>query len=454
MILNFPRIIIAAAGSTAGKTTITCGILRALKNRNIKACPFKIGPDYIDPMIHKIASGEKSRNLDLLLMGRNGIFNSLYNFGAKSDISIIEGVMGYYDGIGTTSDASAADIGNITQTPCVLVFNPNGMAVSCAAALKGFLEFRQNTVRAVILNNIKPSILNYYKNIIENELGLEVLGCLPFDEEISFKSRHLGLIADETESIDKKINKAAQLCSEYIDTDRLLEIAKTAGKPEFEKIYIKNILSRKVKIAAAYDNAFCFYYEDNLEILRKMGAELEFFSPIADKKLPDNISGIYIGGGYPELYLKELSENIFIKDAIRSSVKAGMPIIAECGGFMYLQESIEYKLKKYDMCKIIKGRCRMSDRLSNFGYFKLKANTDNMLFKKDCEVNAHEFHYSESDNNGSCFTAEKIGSGKKRNCIFADNNIFAGYPHVNFYGCLNAAHNFLKACERWGLSEN
>lgn len=449
MKLDTGRIIIGGTNSGCGKTTITCGILKALKNRNINVSAFKIGPDYIDPMFHKIITGKKSKNLDSFIMGENAVLNSLYNFGKKSDFSVIEGVMGYYDGLGgKTSLASTAYIGNITNTPAVLVFNPKGMALSSAAILKGFLEFEKNTVKGVILNNVKS--VNYYKDIIESQLELEVLGCIPFSEELSFESRHLGLAADKINDIEKKINEIGKICNDFIDLDRLLKIGESAEEKEFDEIEIKNILNHKIKIAVAYDKAFCFYYDDNFEILKKAGAEIVFFSPVKDKFLPDDISGIYIGGGYPELYLKELSENYLIKNLIFDLAKKGIPIFAECGGFMYLQESIsDFLNKKFEMCGVINGNCYMTDKLSNFGYFVLKSDRDNMLLNKGDEINVHEFHYSKSDNEGDCFTASKPMTSKKRKCIFAENNIFGGYPHFNFYGNLNILYNFLKACENW-----
>lgn len=440
--INFNRIMIAGTGSGCGKTTITCGILKALANKGLNVASFKTGPDYIDPMFHSHITKVKSRNLDMLLCGEN-IVKQLFAENSKDmDISVVEGVMGFYDGLGTkNTDYSSNDLSNKTSTPVILVVNCKGMALSVAAFIKGFMEFSANNIKGVILNGVNPGMFTFYKELIEEHNKLKVLGFLPNIPEASIESRHLGLItADEINDLKEKIDILAENTVKYIDLDSLMEMAASAPALTYEKISPE--LIGHTRIAIANDKAFCFYYEDSLNLLRQLGAELVQFSPLDDASLPKDIDGIILGGGYPELYKDELSKNSSMLESIRNAFNDKMPIYAECGGYMYLGSSIE----GVNMVEALQVNSTLTNRLQNFGYISLKANNDNLLCKKGESINAHEFHYSKSDNDGDDFTATKISSGKERQCIVAEDNIFAGYPHLHLWGNVEFAKNFINRC--------
>ncbi len=442
------RIIIGGTGSGCGKTTVVCGVLSALAKRGMKVLSYKVGPDYIDPMFHKKVTGVSSSNLDVFLTGENGVKNIIAKNSEKFDISVIEGVMGFYDGA-VGSFASSCHIGNLTNTPSILVVNPKGMGISLAALVGGFLNFEKNGIKAVILNNVSEKMISYYKKIIEENCAIKVLGGLPFCSENSVESRHLGLVtANEILNLKNKIENLAKLCEKYIDIDELINIAKGASDFEYEKIEIGKVCEN-VKIAVAKDDAFCFYYEENLEILEKMGAEIEFFSPLEDFELPCDCNGVYIGGGYPELYLRELSQNKKIISDIKKRVLNNMPVFAECGGFMYLHSSICNNEEEYPMVGIIEGKAELTKNLVDFGYVSLTAEKDNVMCKKGESINAHEFHYSKSSDKGDCFLAKKISNGNERTTIHTFGNVFCGYPHLHFYGNLDFAKRFLLKCKDW-----
>lgn len=444
MTVNPPRILIGGTGSGCGKTTVTCAIMQALVNRGLKIAAFKCGPDYIDPMFHSKIIGAKSRNLDAFLCGRENVKTLFCENSEDSDLSVIEGVMGFYDGIGGISDEnSTSDIANLTKTPAVLVLQCRGMSLSVAAMAEGFLKFKPNTIKAVILNGISKDMCPYYSEIIEKNLGIPVLGCLPNDPMASVESRHLGLVtADEIKNLKEKLNRLAQNAEECIDLDALLRLGQSADPLETDKKAIC-CMTKSVRIAVAKDSAFCFTYEDSLQLLQKMGAELVPFSPLKDEHLPENIHGLMLCGGYPELYAEALSQNKSMLAAISKAIQNGMPTLAECGGFMMLHEYIE----DFPMVGIISGKVKLTKRLSNFGYAMLTAEKDNLLCKKGDKIPAHEFHYSVSDNTGSSFKAEKPLRNKKWDCIHATESLFAGYPHIHFYGNMVFAESFIAKCE-------
>ena len=444
---SFNRIMIAGTGSGCGKTTITCGILRALINKGLKVASFKCGPDYIDPMFHSEVTGAKSRNLDMLMCGENTV-KQLYSENSKgADISIVEGVMGFYDGLGVKNTGySSNDLSNKTSTPVILVVNCKGMALSVAAFIKGFLEFSNNDIQGVILNGISTGMYNMYKELIEKHNDIKVLGFMPNLPETTIESRHLGLVtASEIDDLRIKIDILAENAAKYIDLDAILAIASTAPEIQYKQCTVEKI--GHTKIAIARDKAFCFYYEDSIDLLRKMGAEIIPFSPLNDIVLPDDIDGIILGGGYPELYLDKLSKNSSMLDSIREAIAKQVPVYAECGGFMYLGSSIDGQ----KMVNAINSNCILTDRLQNFGYIRLTADQDTLLCKKGESINAHEFHYSKSDYDGNSFTATKISTGKERTCIFASKNIFSGYPHLHLWGNIDFAKAFINKCIEYRL---
>lgn len=436
---------IAGTNSGCGKTTITCAVLRALINRGLKTAAFKCGPDYIDPMFHTEIIGAKSRNLDLFLCGEEATKYLLKKNSKDADISIIEGVMGYYDGLGVDNILySSCDLSNKTNTPVILVVNCAGMSYSVVALIKGFMDFYENNIVGVILNNISEGMYLRYKDSIEKHLNVKVLGFMPRQKDAIFESRHLGLVtAEEVTLLDEKIDILANMAQKYIDLDAIISLAKTAPSLVCEEVVIEK--QNSVKIAVARDKAFCFYYEDSLELLRQMGAILIPFSPLKDTALPEDIDGLILGGGYPELYLEKLSKNTSMLNNIKASVISGLPTYAECGGFMYLGKTITADDGKYKMVGAIDTNTIMTKKLQNFGYVFLEANEDNMFCNKGQGINAHEFHYSSSDNRGKTFKALK-SSGKSWEGVFGTNSIYAGYPHLHLWGNIDFAKRFISKC--------
>ena len=443
-----PRLLIAGTNSGCGKTTIVNSILRAIQKQNIALCGFKCGPDYIDPMFHKAALGIPSYNLDLFFLDEKECKNLLVKHTPSDGIGIIEGVMGFYDGVsGTTDIASSAHLARATDTPSVLVVNPKGQSLSMGAMLYGFKNFAPNTLKGVIFNEISEGMYPLYKKIAQ-EIGLKSYGYLPKIKQIEIPSRHLGLVtADELCSLQKQLDILADEAKKSIDIAGLIELAKTAPALENKSHKTKD---KSIRIAIAKDKAFCFYYQDNLDLLCEHGAELVPFSPTNDKYLPENISGLYIGGGYPELYAEQLSNNKSMLSSINSAINNKMPIIAECGGFMYLHSSITtLDGINYPMADIIKTTAQMTNKLQNFGYITMTSQKDCLIAKKGENINAHEFHYSKSENSGIDFYAQKP-NGKSWSCVYANDTIYAGYPHLYFRNNKNIVLRFFNSCAKFG----
>lgn len=440
---SIPRIMISGTSSGCGKTTVTCALLQLLKCDNLKVSSFKCGPDYIDPMFHSKIIGINSSNLDMYFCNDNTI---KYLFAKNStDISVIEGVMGFYDGRAlNTTEASSYELAKLLKTPVILTVNCRGMANSTLAVIKGFTElYPDNTIAGVILNNITKPTFEAIKIVIEKTFfgRIKVFGYLPkLPDDIIFESRHLGLItADEIANLQEKLMKLKQIAAETIDIAAIIETANNTDSIEYYDIKLPQY--EKIKIAVAYDTAFCFYYRDNFEMLMNMGAELIYFSPLNDKNLPDNINGIYIGGGYPELYAEKLSANKSMLVSIKTQLKNNIPCIAECGGFMYLNKSIDGR----EMVGFFNGECNNTGKLTRFGYVELTANVDNLLCVEGKSIRGHEFHYYDCTDNGDSYIAEK-SNGKTWTCIHSDEYIFAGFPHIHFYSNPNFAENFYKKC--------
>lgn len=442
---NIPRVLVAGTGSGCGKTTVTCALLKALVNRKLIVSAFKCGPDYIDPMFHSKVIGTKSSNLDSFFFDENTLKSLLIQNVFCSDISVIEGVMGFYDGLNIESTkASTYEISEITKTPVILVIDAKGAAMSILAVIEGFLNFEKNNqICGVILNRCTKMTYNMLAKKIEKHFSgkIKPLGFLPFDSDCAIKSRHLGLVtAEEIIDLKEKIDILAKTAEETINIDEIINIANNAVALDAEVQKIKKY-DENIRLAVAKDEAFCFYYQDSLSILKSMGAEIVEFSPIFDKTLPENIHGIYLGGGYPELYKEKLSKNMEMKSSIRQALENKVPCIAECGGFMYLTEFIE----DCPMVGFIKGRCFNNKKLTRFGYVTLEAKKDNMLSRAGDKIFAHEFHYYDAESNGDDYKAEKI-SGKSWDCVHATDYLYAGFPHFHFAANTKFAENFYKAC--------
>lgn len=450
----FPRVLICAPGSGSGKTVITCALLRILIRKGLLPASFKCGPDYIDPLFHKKVLGIPSRNLDYFLAGKGGVMRSLKRGIKDRNIGIIEGVMGFYDGMGASSiEGSSYDISRITGTPAILVINAKGMSRSAAALVKGFVEYmdyERNQIKGIILNNISPSIAADIIKLIEEEVHVPVIGYLPHVSEADIASRHLGLVLpDEIPELIEKIDLMADKLEENLNFEKLLEIAAEAETiPDVEESFAPSFKKKKnlanPQIAVAMDEAFCFYYEDNLDMLRDMGARITFFSPLHDKQLP-KAQGYIIGGGYPELYAKELSENSEMINSIRGAFLRRVPIFAECGGFMYLQENMNDKEGvTYPMVGVIPGESHMTDKLSRFGYVTVTAARNNDYLRPFESISGHEFHYYDTSDNGDACIISKGTRNRYWKGIHSTNNLFAGFPHLYYPSCQELVERFLE----------
>lgn len=440
-------IMIAAMYSGAGKTVTTCALLSALKQRGTRVQAFKCGPDYIDPMFHARVLNVPGRNLDLFLQGGEGVGKTLSR--ADADIAVIEGAMGYYDGLNNTTEASAWDLARLTGAPVVLVVSPKGGGLTLAAQVKGLMDFRaQSNIAALIFADTPERRAASLAPALERETGLPVLGFLPPMEEARFESRHLGLMtAGEITDLSVRLKKLGQAAERYIDLDRLLSLAGAwEAKPPKPPVRL-----RRCRIAVARDEAFCFLYADNLDALRDAGAELTFFSPLHDSELP-KADGIYLPGGYPELHAKTLSENASMRQSIAAAVKSGLPTVAECGGFLYLGQSLEdAEGSSHPMCGVLPGCGFKTGRLQRFGYQTLTAPADSLLFRAGERIHAHEFHYWDCTENGTDLRSEKP-DGRNWACGFVSKSLYAAFPHLHFGGAIPLAERFVKACEQWKAS--
>ena len=439
------RLMIAAMSSGSGKTVLTCGLLAALKARGIGVEGFKCGPDYIDPMFHRKVLGVPSRNLDLFLQGEQGLLATLGK--QTKDVALVEGAMGFYDGVNGTHQASAWQVAQRLGLPVILALRPGGSSLTLAAQVKGMLDFRPDSqIRGMVLTACKPSLYAHLRPILEEETGLPVLGYLPPMEEARLESRHLGLLtAGEITDLNGRFAKIAARLEKTVDLDLLLSLAAEAPKPQGTG---RKPSSCRCTIGVAWDEAFCFYYEDNFDTLRQSGAELCFFSPLGDAALPP-VDGLYLGGGYPELYARKLSENKTMRDAIREAVQKGMPTVAECGGFLYLQAQLQTQEgENWPMVGLLPGLGYPTGQLRRFGYLSLCPEEDSLLFRAGEHIPAHEFHYWDTTENGADLPARKL-SGRQWRCGLATPTFYGAFPHLHFGGAYPLADRFAAAAARY-----
>ena len=455
--IEAPRLLLAAPASGCGKTTVTCALLQVWKNRGLAPMAFKSGPDYLDPMFHTTALGVPSRNLDLFLMGEEAVRRSLAIHAAGHGLSLLEGAMGYYDGISLSSRASAWDLARTTQTPAVLVVDGRGAARSVAAVVKGFQVLEEeDRLRGVLLNRVSPMLYPRLKACIEGETGLTVYGFLPKLPDCTLESRHLGLVsAGEVVGLQEKLRKLAAQAEQTVDLDGLLSLARTAPALETPQPRPGAAGGERPVIAVARDDAFCFYYADALALLEELGAEFAFFSPLRDEALPEGTCGLYLGGGYPELHARTLAENHALLREIHEKVLDGLPTVAECGGFLYLQRTLTDGDGRYDwrMAGVVSGEARNTGTLGRFGYVTLTARKDGLLCRAGEALPAHEFHYWDSTTPGRDFRAQKPLSERGWDCAFHTPTLYAGFPHLHFCGCPEAAARFVAACGTYKREE-
>ena len=470
---------IAAPASSSGKTTLTCALLRLLQNHKKSPVAFKCGPDFIDPMFHERVLGIKSENLDSFFC-THGQVRSIFkrNFlESKADCAVIEGVMGLFDGLaGKSIHASSYEIAKITKTPVLLVLDCTGFSRSLVALVKGFLDYdkansdcKENLIKGVFLNKASKSQFALLKPQIEGECDVKVVGYLPKNTENVWQSRHLGLILpSEIAGLQDEIEATANLLSETLDFSAFEDLmngeregqfsdnkGNLCEKPSFQAasefastVPAQSGFSQSPVIAVARDEAFCFYYRENLRMLEEAGARIKYFSPLHDSCIPSDAAGLLLGGGYPELHALKLQENDAMRSSIKSAVKNGISVMAECGGFMYLQEKLISQEGSNEMCGVLEGECRYTGKLVRFGYAEFSSNPH---VSNECgkfTVRGHEFHYFDSTNNGTAFTAKKPLSERSWPCMIQTEKLLAGFPHLYYRSCPELVEHFVKSCNR------
>ena len=445
--MKISRIVIAGATSGVGKTSITCSIIYSLQKHGFSVQPFKVGPDYIDPGYLSSISKHETYNLDVWLMGKNQLLNSFIS-NSKSNVSVIEGVMGYYDGFGGDSNyASTHHVASLTKSPVLLVLDASKTSRSIAATALGFVKFHSNSrIVGIILNKIGSKKHEMLCRTALEKTKIPIIGIIPKNPLLDMPSRHLGLISTlESKTLKTQIEKTAKIISKFLDINEIIKIIKNStqltkkSKPLHKKI--------KTTIAVALDTSFNFYYQDNLEALRREGANLKFFSPVKDKKIP-KCDGLYIGGGFPEILGNSLEKNQIMKKLIKKLSEDNLPIYAECGGLMYLTKSISSQNKKYKMIGLFDAETKMTKKM-RLNYTKGKIIAKNSISEKLHNFQGHEFHYSQLDSVSSdskfAYTLE-IGEGiKKQQDGLIQDNTLASYGHL-YFDSSNYAQIFVKNC--------
>ena len=465
--MKINRFMIAAPKSGSGKTMITCALLQLLKDSGKNVSSYKCGPDYIDPMFHKKVLGVPSKNLDTFFTDEKTTVQLFLDKRSDGDFAVLEGVMGLYDGLGGIYEqGSSYHLAKVTQTPIILVVDAKGMGKSVLALIAGFLQYdTQHLIKGVLLNRMSKGYYDIIKPLIEKALSVKVVGYFPEQKDIRLESRHLGLVMpDELADIKEQLDELAGRLKKTIDLDMLLDIAAEAEEitknTNTEQMQIQN-QNNTVNIAVAMDEAFCFYYEDNLRLLEKCGAKLQYFSPLHDTKLPDNCDALLLGGGYPELYAKELSENLSMRNSIKTAFKTGLPTVAECGGFMYLhtyihnicEEDADAQNYVFGMTGALDSECHFKGKLVRFGYIELAEKHNNFLPPNE-KIKAHEFHYYDSTDNGADCIATKPATGRSYDCVISHDNYWLGFPHLYYPSNPHFAESLVRKAYEYRRNKN
>ncbi len=444
--MNVPALLIAGTHSGCGKTTLTLGIMAALARRGLAVQPFKCGPDFIDPSLHQMVTGRISRNLDVRMCGKDFVRRTFLRNGGECDCAVVEGVMGLFDG----GEGSAAHLAKTLELPVILVIDVRSAAESVAAVAHGFATLDPGLRLAGIICNRVGSDRHrqMIADAIQAHCDLPILGFLPRNEAVSIPSRHLGLHMGEEHPLrGEGLEQLISLIEGHLDLDQLLNMARqrkaTPEPPAFS--LVKE--GAPVRIGVARDAAFCFYYEDNLDLLREAGGELIFFSPLRDKILPSALDGLYLGGGYPELHAAALSDNGELRAQIRRFAEAGRPVYGECGGFMYLCTSITDQTgTRFPMVGLYPFAARMQPRLRSLGYRQPLVAQDCLLAPRGTVLHGHEFHYSTIDHFETFPAAYHLADGQIEG--FLHHNTLAGYIHLHWGRTPEAAARFVQACRQ------
>lgn len=452
---NIPRIVIAGTGSGVGKTTTVVALAMALRNLGLRVAVFKCGPDYLDPTYHQRAAGRTCHNLDSWMMGREAVISTFVQGSKDADIALIEGVMGLYDGLSSDSNiGSTAEIAEWLGAPVIVTLDASGMARTFAAIVKGLKEFDPSIQIGGAIANFVGSE-GHLSLLRTSVYPLPLVGGFPKSPQLAFPERHLGLhAASENSFSPDKLVAWGELAKKWFNLDQILEIAKTA-RTEFDDFSVESVSNTKVRcrIAIAKDEAFHFYYEENLRLLRSFGAEFVYFSPTNDKEVP-MADGLYIGGGYPELHAKTLSENISMRESIQRFFECGRPIYAECGGLMYLADQITtLDGDSFPMVGLVPGKVCMRDKLQALGYVEVTTEADTLLGPAGTRFRGHQFRYSDlqqGENNGLelCYRLRKRRGKEVSQEGYFKGQLLASYVHGHWASNPSIAHHFVEACAR------
>jgi len=457
---NYPRVLIAAPASGSGKTTVTCALIQAFCCRGYQVASFKCGPDYIDSLFHQRIFGVKTGNLDTYFTEEETVRYLFSEIAKEADLSIIEGAMGFYDGLAGKSDiASSYEVAKVTDSPVILVVDAGKTSLSILPVIKGFLEWKADShIKGIILNQISPSIYPDLKQMIEQRFPVKVCGFLPKNSS-SFDSRHLGLILpQEISDFKEQIQKLGDLARQYLDLDAIFAIASKA-EPCWGKMpkVVQKLAEKqpgKVHIAIAMDKAFQFYYQENFMLLKLLGAELFPFSPLSDQGILKEADGILLGGGYPELYAEELEANKAMRRNIFDLWKKGIPFLAECGGFLYLQKELEdQEGRSHLMTGIFPAKAFPTKRLRRFGYVELELLKNGVLGEKGEKIKGHEFHYWDCEENGQDMLAHKPLRERTYSCMVHKEHAAVGFPHLYYYSNPELLSHYLFKCRQWRNKE-
>lgn len=450
---------ITAASSGSGKTMITCGLLELFKRKGLNPLACKCGPDYIDGLFHKQVLELEGMNLDSYFEAPEELRDK-YSRLSKGHLPVVEGVMGYFDGLGgSTTRASSWEVAHILDLPAVLVVDARGASVSLAALIKGFLEFERpmgSQIKAVIFNRMSPMLYPRIRELVERETGIRAAGFVPELDFLKVGSRHLGLVLpEEIAGLREQMNRLGKCLEETIDWEFLEELgAEKEGRDalEEENTEASCTAAFSFRLGIAMDEAFCFYYQDNLRLLERLGGELVYFSPIHDRSLPEQLDGLILGGGYPELYCEALSLNESMRESVKKAAEGGLPVLGECGGYLYLLEELEAEDGRiWPMTGVLKGKGYKKGKNSRFGYIGVEAEKDSLYLKPGEQIRGHEFHYWDCEvlEEEWVMRAKKPVGNRSWPCIRIKNQVMAGFPHLFYPSCPAFAVRFAKACVRY-----
>ena len=450
---------ITAASSGSGKTMITCGLLELFKRKGLNPLACKCGPDYIDGLFHKQVLELEGMNLDSYFEAPEELRDK-YSRLSKGHLPVVEGVMGYFDGLGgSTTRASSWEVAHILDLPAVLVVDARGASVSLAAVIKGFLEFERSMgsqIKAVIFNRMSPMLYPRIRELVERETGIRAAGFVPELDFLKVGSRHLGLVLpEEIAGLREQMNRLGKCLEETIDWEFLEELgAEKEGRDalEEENTEASCTAAFSFRLGIAMDEAFCFYYQDNLRLLERLGGELVYFSPIHDRSLPEQLDGLILGGGYPELYCEALSLNESMRESVKKAAEGGLPVLGECGGYLYLLEELEAEDGRiWPMTGVLKGKGYKKGKNSRFGYIGVEAEKDSLYLKPGEQIRGHEFHYWDCEvlEEEWVMRAKKPVGNRSWPCIRIKNQVMAGFPHLFYPSCPAFAVRFAKACVRY-----